>query len=66
MVKLIKAIPLGALLSWLVSTLVGAAGSTGGVLQIQHVLVRGADLYGSWPLFALGTLLAWAILSMMA
>ena len=65
MIALIKAIFPGALLSWLVATFVGARGGTGGLLQIQHVLVSGSPIYWSWTLFIIGTALGWALFKMM-
>lgn len=65
MVALIKAIPLGLLLSWIVSTFVGSGHSKGGLLNIQHFMVYGTEIYGSWMLFIIGTALAWALFKMM-
>jgi len=66
MTTLIKAMLLGGVLSWVVSTFVAASESTGGLLQIQHVVIRGANIDCSLPVFALGTALAWAILALLA
>ena len=65
MIALIKALVPGALLSWLVSTFVGARGSTGGLLNIQHFTIHGTEYHGSWTLFIIGTALGWAIFKMM-
>jgi len=65
MIPLIKAVIPGMLLSWLVSTFVGAHGGTGGLLNIQHFHFQGNDFAGSWTLFVIGTSLGWAILKMM-
>lgn len=65
MIALIKALLPGALLSWLVSTFIGSKGSTGGLLNIQHVTISDTQIYGSWTLFIIGTALAWAIFKMM-
>lgn len=65
MIPLIKAVFPGMLLSWLVSTFVGAHGGTGGLLNIQHFHIQGNDFAGSWTLFVIGTSLGWALLKMM-
>lgn len=65
MILLIKAVFPGMLLSWLVSTFVGAHGGTGGQLNIQHFHFQGYDVAGSWTLFVIGTSLGWALLKMM-
>jgi len=63
--ELIKAVPPGMLLSWLVSTFAGAGGSTGGMLNIQHYSLNGTDVACSWMLFVIGTALGWALFKMM-
>ena len=66
MIHLIKAVFPGMLLSWLVSTFVGAHGGTGGLLNIQHFSIQGNDFAASWTLCVIGTSLGWALLKMMA
>lgn len=62
----IKALALGAFLTWLVSLFVGSTGSTGGQLYIQHFRLGGGyTLLWSWPLFVSSTGLSWGILWMM-
>lgn len=73
--SLVKAILLGALLTGVVTLIVGSQGSQGGFLAIFPVDVPAAKLhfehlhnftfYWSWPLFLAGTGLAWAILLML-
>lgn len=65
MIALYKALLPGALLSWLISTIVGQHGNTGGLLAIRHLMIEGVAVNWSWPMFLVGTLLAWAILYMM-
>jgi hypothetical protein len=65
MFSLIKGVPFGALLSWLVSTFVGSRGSSGGLLNIQHIPIDGTVFLFSGTLFVIGTALAWAIFKMM-
>lgn len=62
---LIKALVPGFLLTWTVSLIVGANGSRGGILLIQHNYIQGYGFYWSWPLFLAGTALAWALFTMM-
>ncbi|WP_334185231.1 hypothetical protein [Novosphingobium sp.] len=61
----IKALIPGFLLSWIVSTVIGSQGSSGGVLSITHTFYQGHELYWSWPLFCGATALAWALFAMM-
>lgn len=63
MVAFIKAFVPGTLLTWLVSLFIGSAGSTGGVLYIHHLSYGDHELFWSWPLFVVGTLLAWFLLT---
>lgn len=65
MMALTKAFIPGTLLTWLVCLFIGSAGGTGGVLNIHHLALGDHYLFWSWPLFSAGTLLAWAILSML-
>lgn len=61
----IKALIPAALLTWIVSGVIGSNGSTGGMLAIERAMLQGHDFYWSWPLFLASTLLAWAIFAMM-
>lgn len=65
MIALFKALIPGALLTWIVSTLIGSGGSSGGILNIVHFAVQHHQLYWSWPLFLAATGLSWAILWML-
>ena len=65
MISLIKGLPFGLLLSWLVSTFIGTEGSTGGMLNIQHIPVHGTVVLFSGTLFVIGSALAWALIKMM-
>ncbi|WP_404481434.1 hypothetical protein [Novosphingobium sp. BL-52-GroH] len=60
-----KALIPGALLTWIVSGVIGSNGSRGGMLAIEHVMVQGHGFYWSWALFIAATCLAWAIFAMM-
>ena len=70
MVTLVKALPFGIFLTILVCLFMGSGGSTGGVLNIFSFHIEMMDfnvkLYWSWAMFICGTLLAWAIMFMMA
>jgi hypothetical protein len=63
-VSFLKAVPLGLFLTLLVALLVGSGGSSGGVLNVIPFSLGGVRLFWSWPLFCLGTALAWALLLM--
>ena len=63
MVALMKAFVPGTLLTWLVSLFIGSGGSTGGFLYIHHMTFGEHGVYWSWPLFTIGTLLAWFLLA---
>lgn len=60
--ELIKAVPLGALLTYVVSLFIGSAGSRGGQLAIFQAEIHQYDIWWSWPLFLAGTGLAWGIM----
>nr|WP_137677062.1 hypothetical protein [Parerythrobacter lutipelagi] len=62
--ELVKAIPLGGLLTGIVSLVIGSTGSRGGQLAIHHMAVGSYDLWWSWPLFLAGTGLAWGLMMM--
>jgi len=61
----LKALPLGAFLTWIVSLFIGSAGSTGGYLAIHKLAVADYTILWSWPLFAVATGLALGILLLM-
>jgi hypothetical protein len=65
MIALFKALIPGGLLTWVVATLIGSNGSTGGFLDIAKLPVAHHELFWSWPLFIAATALAWFILSML-
>ena len=65
MIALFKALLPGAILTWIVSLFIGSGGSRGGFLSIHDVTVAGFEFYWSWPLFLLGTGLAWVIFHVM-
>jgi hypothetical protein len=65
MFALLKAIVVGLFLAWLVSLFIGSGGSAGGMLYVRHVAVWGYEFYWSWPLFVIGTGLAFGIFLLM-
>lgn len=65
MFALLKAIVVGVFLAWLVSLFIGSGGSGGGMLYVRHVAVAGYEFYWSWPLFVIGTGLAFGIFLLM-
>ena len=65
MLSLLKAVIPGLILTLIVCAIIGSNGSTGGVLQIQHMNIQGHEVYGSWNLFFAATGLAWVLFLMM-
>ena len=57
-----KAVPLGALLSYVVSIVIGTQGSDGGPLAIFRAEIYQFDIWWSWPTFFAATGLAWALM----
>jgi hypothetical protein len=62
--NLFKALIPGALLSWLVSSVIGSQGSRGAWLAIERLQYDQHTIYWSWPLFLIGTGIAWLVLAM--
>lgn len=56
-----KALIPGALLSWIGASVIGHSGSSGGMLNIEQFALQGHMVHWSWPLFLVGTGLAWII-----
>jgi hypothetical protein len=63
--SLIKAIFLGSILTFVVSTTIHAADSSGGYLNITEYHLSGHYMHWSWPLFIAATGLSWGILLLM-
>jgi hypothetical protein len=61
MIALTKALIPGILLTWIVCSLIGGGGSTGGMLHIFHGEIAQHRVYFSWSLFFASTGLAWLI-----
>jgi hypothetical protein len=59
---MLKAISLGAILATTVALVVGSQGSDGGLLAIQTFRAGEARIYWSWPIFCVGSGLAWGLL----
>ena len=62
MIELVKALPFGAILTYVVALLIGSQGSKGAQLEIFRTAVYHYDLWWSWPLFLAATGLAWGIM----
>lgn len=62
--ELLKAVPLGVILTWVVALVIGSTGSSGGQLAIHHMQMGEVTILWSWPLFLAGTGLAWGLLIM--
>lgn len=60
--ELVKAIPLGAILSGVISLIVGSQGSHGGQMAVHMAELVDYRFWWSWPLFLVGTGLAWGIM----
>jgi hypothetical protein len=65
MFAFLKAVVLGAFLAFIVSLFIGSSGSTGGMLDVRHVMVREVGFYWSWALFVVGTGLSFGLFLMM-
>jgi hypothetical protein len=61
----LKALPLGAFLTWILALFIGSGGSTGGSLAIHRLAIADYSVFWSWPLFAVATGLAFGILTLM-
>ena len=57
-----KAVPLGGILTYVVSLVIGSQGSRGGFLSIYRAEMFEDELWWSWPLFFAGSALAWGIM----
>lgn len=60
----IKAAPLGALLSAVISVVIGSQGSQGGRMAIHLVEISNHSFHWSWPLFFAGSGLAYGLMIM--
>ena len=65
MFAFLKAVVLGAFLAFIVSLFIGSSGSTGGMLDVRHVMVQEVGFYWSWALFVIGTGLSFGLFLMM-
>jgi len=65
MFSYLKAVALVIFLALLVSLFIGSGGSSGGLLNVHRVEVLDYNLYWSWPLFVIGTALAWGLFALM-
>jgi hypothetical protein len=65
MMAFLKALVLGIFLAGLVSLFIGSGGSSGGMLNVFQVNVEDWSFYWSWPLFVIGTALAFGLFLMM-
>jgi hypothetical protein len=56
------ALTLGAVLSVTIGLVIGSQGTAAGPLAIQLVSLADAKFYRSWPVFLLGSGLAWGMM----
>jgi hypothetical protein len=61
MIAFLKAVVPGLVLAFVVSLFIGSGGSSGGLLGVHGVTFQGHHFYWSWPLFVLGTALAFGL-----
>ena len=64
MIELFKAVPLGSILTYVVAFVIGSQGSRGGYLAIFRQEIYEYEMWWSWPLFFVGTALAWGIMTL--
>lgn len=62
--NLFKALIPGTILTLVVCGILGSARSKGGFLNVFHQNIEGISLYWSWPMFAVGTIMCWALFAM--
>lgn len=60
----VRAIPFGAFLSWIVSLFLGTSGYRGGQLAITSIELGETAFLWSWPIFVIGTVLSWILFAM--
>jgi hypothetical protein len=65
MIALLKGLIPGIILTWIVCSLIGSNGSTGGMLHIFHGEVAEHTVYFSWTLFFTSTGLSWLIFTLL-
>lgn len=65
MFTFLKAAVLGAILTFVVSLFMGSGGATGGLVNVHLYIIEGWHIYWSWPLFLIGTGLAFGVLTLM-
>lgn len=65
MFSLLKALIPATLLTWVVASVIGTNGSSGGFLNIHRVDPMGIEFFWTWPLFVASLLLSAAIFQSM-
>jgi hypothetical protein len=65
MIALLKAIPIGIVLAFVVALFIGSGGASGGMLNVHSVTFEGYQFFWSWPLFLIGTALSFGIFLLM-
>ena len=60
--EVFKAVPLGGILTFVVSLIIGSQGSRGGFLSIYRAEFMDYSIWWSWPLFLAGSGLAWGLM----
>ena len=62
---IVRALLPAFILTFVVTAILAATGTHGGVLAIQPAPLADTHFYWSWPLFLLFTALGWTLLTMM-
>jgi len=61
---LFKALIPSTILTLVICGILGSNHSTGDILHVFHVTIKGVSFYWSWALFIVSTGLAWALFAM--
>jgi hypothetical protein len=62
LVRMLKALIYGAILTWAVAVVIGSQGSTGGPLGVHHYQIADVKVYWSWSMFLAGSGFSWALI----
>lgn len=63
--EMVKGLLLGAVLTYVVSLVIGSQRSAGGFLRIHDIGMGDVHIWWSWPLFLAAGGISWGILTMM-
>lgn len=60
--EILKSAFLGGVLSWTLAVVIGSQGSSGGQLMIHQMDIVDVKVFWSWPIFVIGSGIAWALM----